>query len=159
MKRISRQDFFRLLGKDNPELKMLIRQVSLIDRSAPISFIRKDGDLVETIKTLCENNDYPVYDRTLGMVFGLYEGRHELLRNILGCYHGRDFGLNPYVAADKWLFEKHGFYISSMETHTVVVAEDFQPDRAEEAVLRHFNVKEIDDSVWRLREPITSERI
>ncbi len=127
-------EFRELLDPKNPMADSLTHIFEFMQKEERLVAERKGSDLVEVVQRLKDRRLFPVVDKKLRVVLAS-GAAHGLVRSHLFryYYHAKDPDLNlPYVSPtesqDRYIEEKHGYFISSMRPSIIVVGRDYRPD-------------------------------
>ncbi len=130
---MSPHDFSKLLKQRNPHAHSLGYTVRWLADNRTMVLMRKDKRLLENLQQMLAGGLYPLVDKRLGMIFGLGESSHTMMKCDLFRYHNtagktevEDVG--ACEAADRWLYEGMGFYFSSIAGRDVIVASTYTND-------------------------------
>lgn len=126
------EEFIGTLDPQNPQFDELSFYIRFLDRDAAMVLQRKGSNLVEVIADLIAQGRFPIVDKRLRMVFGLAKSQHMILREKLFLYHNptlRDSSITPTVASDSYIIDGCGYFISSVQTNTIVVGQIYRQDR------------------------------
>ncbi len=124
-----------LLDRRNPYSEELAWALRFMHDRDPLVIKRKGGDLVEVVQWLKTKGCYPVVDKGLRLILGLGYAGHGYPREGLFqyYYHAKDPGFElPHIgfgAADRYIIEGYGYFISSMRPDAIVVGRKYRPDR------------------------------
>ena len=137
-------EFLTTLDKKNPWHDGFVMDMKTSQKLWGDLLARKDRNLVEVVQDFRAKGRYPLVDKKLKMVFGvnyhlgirvdLYR-YHEAARNPAMPY------INPHHAADAWLFEGMGYYVSSMPPNGLVVGRGYRPDRFDKDLFQIYDAE------------------
>lgn len=111
-----------------------------------IVFEQKDEYLIKVVKRLCDNDLFPVVDKKLQMVFGAYV--HRMPRSRLFWYFYRAehpkmklLDISDSEAADRYISEGHGYFISSMRPGVIIVGRKYRIDSLDEDLFAAYQTE------------------
>ncbi len=139
------EEFKKLLKKDNRFEHDLSFTVGWLAENRTMVILRKDKNLLENLQQMLAASVYPLVDKRLGLVFGLGESNHTMMRTSLFRYHsaaGKQWDdvehVDPHRSADGWLYQGMGYYFSSMQARRMIVSQSYVSDRFDKDVFLTF---------------------
>lgn len=135
-------EFVATLDKKNPWYEGFVMGMKTSNKLWADLLARKGSNLVEIVEDFRKQGRFPLVDKKLKMVFGV--NHHLSIRVDLYRYHDAARNpampyINPHHAADSWLFEGMGYYVSSMPPHGLVVGSGYRPDRFDKDLFQIYD--------------------
>ncbi|MDO8566524.1 MAG: hypothetical protein Q7R58_00020 [bacterium] len=128
-----------LVDGENPLYGSLVFAFRHLYDDGRLIATRKDAGFFEAVLACKERKLYPVVDQTLRLVLGV-KAHDFLMGTLFGYYyHASDpeFKL-PHVlereAADRYITDGYGYFISSMSSGTIIMGKKYRRDRFDEAL-------------------------
>lgn len=142
-------EFVERLDKKNPLYTGVVRWLDLADKpkdNRPMVVERKDKNLLEIVRKMVFEEQFPLIDKKLGLVLGLPSSCHHIVRAALFAYHNAYRESDPimgsiYMSADRYMDEGMGYYISAMEPHVLIVSNQYRPDRFDKELFPFYEVR------------------
>ena len=141
------EQFAQLLNKENRYAHDLGFTVRWLENNRVMFIQKKQKSLLEDLSKMLQGGIFPLVDKKLGLVFGLGESNHGMMRTSLFRYHnaegkGDDVEyVDSTTSADEWLRNGMGYYFSSMGARReLTVGNNYREDRYDKDVFLSFRV-------------------
>jgi hypothetical protein len=138
-------EFTKRLSSQGEHANRLAVLMKVLVQNDTIAIAPRGSNLVEIVQVYCRRKMFPVVDKRLGVVLGAEMFLHRVLRSELFRYHKeiKEVSGNERerdLCADRWLTDGMGYFISSMRERTIVVAQNYRPDRYDKDLFQIFDV-------------------
>ena len=137
------EEFSALLNKNNScQWRLMIDLRSMYDRNH-LALERKAGSLVEVVQRFCSDGLFPIVDKKLKMVFGAWAHRlprARLFEYFLSEEKKWSDDIEEVEAADRYITEGYGYFISSIRPTCIIVGTKYQPDSLDEVLFGAYEM-------------------
>ena len=138
-------EFFGLLDKNNAEYEELCDSIKYMRDHYRFEIQSKNNNLSGIVTDMLDRDIFPIVDKKLGVLIGI-DRSHTLLRARLYTYHKRaanpeqDPYVNEILAADNYISENMGWFISSMDRGRIVIGFTYRPDSYDKTTLPFYKL-------------------
>lgn len=139
-------EFLGMFDPKNPFTPRAVRQMRTFNADDSMLFKKKSNDLVEVVEDFCSRKAFPIVDKRLGVVLGVGDGYHRLVRALLFNYNTSD-PKEPDVppasienASTWYLMNGSGYFISAMRPRVIVAGHEYREDRFDKDLFQLYEV-------------------
>ena len=136
-------EFLEKLNKKNPRYDHMASEFKRdIERGFCVLY-QKGRDLPKVVAQLKQQGLFPVVDKKLRLVLGVVSHSVPRWRLFEYHYYAKNADL-PYVgadeAADRYISEGHGWFISKMRPRIIVASVAYRPDQFDKDVFASYEI-------------------
>lgn len=134
--------------------EMFLHLLELLEEQEEMVIESKGADLVEVVEKILKEGKFPLVDKKLKLIFGVASEHHFMLRGGLYRFHVAD---EPDAqersrggAPDRYIREGMGYYISSMHPDSIVLGENYRPDKQDKDLFMFYRLVRVPEGrpVW-----------
>lgn len=139
-----------LLDPKNPRTESLLDTFKLLQDLSQLTVEHKKEGLLELVRHLGDKRLYPVVDKKLKLVFAVNEGGHAVLMQELFRYHYHADDpelrlpcIGVFLSRDRYVTDRHGYFISSNQPDMIVVSEKYRHDKYDDDLFANFDLDQL----------------